>query len=73
MPQLCRHLTAAQHVLLDSEAERLAEGVRLFMPSDILDKTRREKTCTVGLPEVEAVIGISSSDTWSRRCSVYFA
>jgi hypothetical protein len=27
MPQLCHHLTAAQHVLLDLEAERLAEGV----------------------------------------------
>ncbi|KAF7357237.1 CxC2 domain-containing protein [Mycena sanguinolenta] len=42
MPRLRAYLTASQRALFDSETDRNAETVRLFMPSDILDakKTR---------------------------------
>ncbi|KAF8209183.1 hypothetical protein K438DRAFT_1572996 [Mycena galopus ATCC 62051] len=53
MPKLRRFLTATQRELWDSEAERNAEAVRLFMPSDISDRQTRERACAVGLPEVE--------------------
>ncbi|KAJ7510750.1 hypothetical protein B0H11DRAFT_1701190 [Mycena galericulata] len=54
MPNVRRFLTQAQRALWDSETERDAEAVRLFLPSDIADKRKREKACAVGLPEVEA-------------------
>jgi hypothetical protein len=54
MPDLRRFLTAIQRAVWDAEAERDAEAVRLFMPSDILDETKRLRACAVGLAEVEA-------------------
>ncbi|KAJ6542872.1 hypothetical protein B0H19DRAFT_1268077 [Mycena capillaripes] len=54
MPKLHRFISAAQRTLWDSETERNAEEIRLFMPSEISEKNRRAKTCAVGLPEVEA-------------------
>ncbi|KAF7361099.1 CxC2 domain-containing protein [Mycena sanguinolenta] len=54
MPNLRRYLTPTQRAMLDSETDREAEGVRLFMPSDIVEVSKREKACAVGLPEVEA-------------------
>ncbi|KAJ7767527.1 hypothetical protein DFH07DRAFT_769622 [Mycena maculata] len=54
MPNFRMFLTGAQRAQLDSEADRDTEAVRLFLPSDIADKTKRMKACAVGLPEVEA-------------------
>ncbi|KAJ6517558.1 hypothetical protein DFH09DRAFT_1332356 [Mycena vulgaris] len=54
MPNVRKFLTTSQRVQWDGEAERDAETVRLFLPSDIADKKKREKACAVGLPEVEA-------------------
>ncbi|KAJ7315783.1 hypothetical protein DFH08DRAFT_917665 [Mycena albidolilacea] len=53
MPNLRRFLTAAQRSLWDTEPERNAEAIRLFMPSEIADKNRRVRACAVGLPAVE--------------------
>ncbi|KAJ7642541.1 hypothetical protein B0H17DRAFT_1148799 [Mycena rosella] len=49
-----RFLTQSQQVLWDTEADRDAEAIRLFMPSDIADALRWVKACAVGLPAVEA-------------------
>jgi hypothetical protein len=54
MPKLRRFMSQMQRTLWDSETERNAEEIRLFMPSEISEKNRREKACAVGLPEVEA-------------------
>lgn len=54
MPNLRRFLTASQRILWDSEADRDAETVRLFLPSDILDQEKRGHACAEGLPDVEA-------------------
>ncbi|KAJ7493553.1 hypothetical protein FB451DRAFT_1387723 [Mycena latifolia] len=54
MPNVRRFLSQSQCALWDSEAERDAEAVRLFLPSDIADARKREKACAVGLPDVEA-------------------
>jgi hypothetical protein len=59
MPNLCRFLSATQHQIWDSEVKRHAEAVRLFLPSDILDATKRMHACTQGLPGVEADLRIS--------------
>ncbi|KAJ7736387.1 hypothetical protein DFH07DRAFT_753516, partial [Mycena maculata] len=37
------------------------ETIRLFMPSDIADKTKRERACAVGLPEMEAELRIGEA------------
>lgn len=54
MPNVRRFLTASQRAMWDSETERDAEAVRLFMPSDILDNVKRVKACAVGLPDIES-------------------
>jgi hypothetical protein len=54
MPNLRRFLSATQRQIWDSEVERHAEAVRLFLPSDILDATKRMHACAQGLPGVEA-------------------
>ncbi|KAF8146729.1 hypothetical protein K438DRAFT_2092496 [Mycena galopus ATCC 62051] len=56
MPHVRKFLTASQQSLWDSEADREAEAIRLFLPSDITDKTKREKACAEGLPDVEATL-----------------
>ncbi|KAJ7720440.1 hypothetical protein B0H16DRAFT_1474428 [Mycena metata] len=61
MPNVRRFLTATQRALWDTEAEREAEGVRLFMPSEMADKTKRERACAVGLGEVEAELRIGEA------------
>jgi hypothetical protein len=43
-----------QRAVWDVEAERDAEAAHLFMPSDILDGTKRLRACAVGLADVEA-------------------
>ncbi|KAJ7859269.1 hypothetical protein B0H13DRAFT_2356157 [Mycena leptocephala] len=53
MPNLRRFLTMAQHVLWDTEADREAENIHLFMPSDIADRAKRVQACAEGLPSVE--------------------
>ncbi|KAJ7474959.1 hypothetical protein FB451DRAFT_1397828 [Mycena latifolia] len=53
MPNMRRFLTQSQRALWDAEAERDAEAVRLFLPSDIADEKRRQKACAEGLPAVE--------------------
>ncbi|KAJ7855815.1 hypothetical protein B0H13DRAFT_2357656 [Mycena leptocephala] len=53
MPNVRKFLTASQRTLWDSEADREAEAIRLFLPSDIADQTKRIKACAEGLPEVE--------------------
>ncbi|KAJ7441221.1 hypothetical protein FB451DRAFT_982786, partial [Mycena latifolia] len=54
MPNVRRFLSQSQRTLWDSEVERDAEAMHLFMPSDIADAKKREKACAVKLPEVEA-------------------
>ncbi|KAJ7136981.1 hypothetical protein C8R44DRAFT_552414, partial [Mycena epipterygia] len=54
MPNVHRWLSQAQRAIWDSEPDREAEAVRLFMPSDIADKGRRDKACAAGLEAVEA-------------------
>ncbi|KAJ7440834.1 hypothetical protein B0H11DRAFT_2163296 [Mycena galericulata] len=61
MPNLRRFLLQSQLVLWDSETEREAESIRLFMPSDIGDKAKREKACAVGLVEVEAELRLGEA------------
>ncbi|KAJ6549339.1 hypothetical protein B0H10DRAFT_2380877, partial [Mycena sp. CBHHK59/15] len=61
MPNLRRFLTASQRALWDSEMDRNAEAVRLFLPSDISDKTKRENACAMGLPKVEADLRIGEA------------
>ncbi|KAJ7165438.1 hypothetical protein C8R43DRAFT_878439, partial [Mycena crocata] len=54
MPNVRRFLTQSQRALWDSEADRDAEAVRLFLPSDIGDKKQRAKGCAQGLADCEA-------------------
>ncbi|KAJ7866301.1 hypothetical protein B0H13DRAFT_2561520 [Mycena leptocephala] len=54
MPNLRRFLTMAQRALWDTEADREAENIRLFMPSDIADRAKRLRACAEGLPSVES-------------------
>ncbi|KAJ7029322.1 hypothetical protein C8F04DRAFT_1264984 [Mycena alexandri] len=61
MPKVRRFLNATQRALWDSEAEREPEAVRLFMPSEMGDKTKREKACAVGLAEVEAELRVGEA------------
>jgi hypothetical protein len=56
MPNLRRFLSQSQRAMWDSEAERDAEAVRLFMPSDIAERKNREQACAVGLLEVEVAL-----------------
>ncbi|KAF7367657.1 CxC2 domain-containing protein [Mycena sanguinolenta] len=49
-----KFLTQLQRVLWDSDGDRDAEAIRLFLPSDIADSTKRVKACAEGLPEVES-------------------
>ncbi|KAF8174535.1 hypothetical protein K438DRAFT_1908885 [Mycena galopus ATCC 62051] len=61
MPNLRRFLTPTQRAMLESETDRDAEGVRLFMPSDIADRSGREKACAVGLPDVEGELRVGEA------------
>ncbi|KAJ7702934.1 hypothetical protein B0H16DRAFT_1347222 [Mycena metata] len=54
MPKVRRFLNATQRALWDSEGDRDAEAIRLFMPSELADRTKRDKACAVGLAGVEA-------------------
>jgi hypothetical protein len=54
MPNLRRFLTMAQRALWDTEADREAENIHLFMPSDIADRAKCLRACTEGLPSVES-------------------
>ncbi|KAK7005420.1 CxC2 domain-containing protein [Favolaschia claudopus] len=61
MPQLRRFLTPTQRAVFDSEAERDAEAIRLFMPSDLSDNTKRTNACALGLPEAEADLRVGEA------------
>ncbi|KAJ7895592.1 hypothetical protein B0H14DRAFT_3628195 [Mycena olivaceomarginata] len=61
MPNLRQHLMATQRAVMDSEGDRNAEAVRLFMPSDIADRKKRENACALGLPEVEAELRVGEA------------
>ncbi|KAJ7300619.1 hypothetical protein DFH08DRAFT_979519 [Mycena albidolilacea] len=61
MPNLRRFLSATQRQIWDSEVERHTEAIWLFLPSDILDATKRMHTCTQGLPGVEADLRIGEA------------
>ncbi|KAJ6528208.1 hypothetical protein B0H19DRAFT_1275002 [Mycena capillaripes] len=63
MPNVSKFLTATQRALWDSETERNAEAVHLFLPSDILDRAKRVQACAVGLPDVEADLRIDEART----------
>ncbi|KAJ7121758.1 hypothetical protein C8R43DRAFT_1136439 [Mycena crocata] len=54
MPNVRRFLTQGQRALWDGEADREAETMRLFLPSDIGDKKMRAKGCAEGLADCEA-------------------
>ncbi|KAJ7184060.1 hypothetical protein C8R46DRAFT_1026074 [Mycena filopes] len=53
MPKLRRYLTASQRAIWDAD-ERQPEETRLFMPSDISSRAKREQACAPGLDGVEA-------------------
>ncbi|KAJ7306865.1 hypothetical protein DFH08DRAFT_720597 [Mycena albidolilacea] len=61
MPQLRRFLTPTQQAMWDSETQRDAETIRLFMPSEISDADKRNKACAIGLADVEAELRIGES------------
>ncbi|KAF8174368.1 hypothetical protein K438DRAFT_1980398 [Mycena galopus ATCC 62051] len=61
MPNVRKFLSESQRATWDSEADRDAEGVRLLMPSDILDKKNRLDACAIGLPSVEAELRIGEA------------
>ncbi|KAF8148323.1 hypothetical protein K438DRAFT_1625581 [Mycena galopus ATCC 62051] len=61
MPKLRRFMSSVQQTLWDSETERNAEEIRLFMPSEISEKSRRAKACAMGLPEVEADLRVGEA------------
>jgi hypothetical protein len=61
MPNLRRFLTAVQRAIWDSETERNAEAIRLFMPSEIADNTKRVKACAVGLPAAEEELRVGEA------------
>jgi hypothetical protein len=61
MPNLRQYLTATQRQLWDTEASVNVEAVCLFMPSDILDKTKCGKACALGLPEMEAELRVGEA------------
>jgi hypothetical protein len=61
MPKVRQYLTASQRAIWDAEAERNAEAVRLFMPSDILDGGKRRLACALDLPEVEAELRVGEA------------
>ncbi|KAJ6479819.1 hypothetical protein C8R45DRAFT_1054444 [Mycena sanguinolenta] len=61
MPNIRKYLTATQHTQWDSESDRNAEGIRLFLPSDISSRVNREKACVVGLAEVEADLRVGEA------------
>ncbi|KAF7331140.1 CxC2 domain-containing protein [Mycena sanguinolenta] len=54
MPHVRKYLTLSQQAQWDSDSEKDAEAIRLFLPSDIADKRMRVKACAEGLPEVES-------------------
>ncbi|KAJ7908415.1 hypothetical protein B0H13DRAFT_2331399 [Mycena leptocephala] len=54
MPNLRCFLTMAQQVLWDTEADREAESIRLFLPSDIVDPAKHVRACPEGLPTIES-------------------
>ncbi|KAF8162287.1 hypothetical protein K438DRAFT_1775989 [Mycena galopus ATCC 62051] len=54
MPNVRRFLTQSQRALWDADGDRDAEAIRLFLPSDIADSTKRVKACAEGLLEVES-------------------
>ncbi|KAJ7763723.1 hypothetical protein B0H16DRAFT_1661737 [Mycena metata] len=54
MPHVRKYLTQSQKTLWDTEADRDAEAIRLFLPSDITDSAKRVKACATGLIEVES-------------------
>ncbi|KAJ7754658.1 hypothetical protein DFH07DRAFT_868558 [Mycena maculata] len=53
MPHLRRYMTVVQRASLDTEGERLAEEVRVFLPSSILEASKRSKACATGLAAIE--------------------
>ncbi|KAJ7034185.1 hypothetical protein C8F04DRAFT_1183471 [Mycena alexandri] len=61
IPKVRRFLNATQRALWDSEADREAEAVRLFMPSELADSTKRTNACAVGLVEVETELRIGEA------------
>ncbi|KAJ6451151.1 hypothetical protein C8R45DRAFT_848553 [Mycena sanguinolenta] len=56
MPHVRKYLTASQQALWDADGDQDAEGIRLFLPSEITDKTKRVKACAEGLPDIEATL-----------------
>jgi hypothetical protein len=61
MPSLRSFLTPSQRQMWDSETDRAAEAVRLFMLSDMLDGKKRVRACAVGLPAVEADLRVGEA------------
>ncbi|KAF7356785.1 hypothetical protein MVEN_01013800 [Mycena venus] len=61
MPRLRKYLTASQRTLFNSETDRNAEAVRLFMPLDILDSKKHVSACAVGLLDVEADLQVGEA------------
>lgn len=53
MPHLRRYLTPTQRGLIDTECDRPAEDIRLFLPAAINDATKRTKACAEGLAGIE--------------------
>ncbi|KAF8193468.1 hypothetical protein K438DRAFT_1969370 [Mycena galopus ATCC 62051] len=58
---LTRRLRAFRKMQLRCLGFRGGEAVRLFMPSELLDKTKRVNACALGLPEVEAELRVGEA------------
>ncbi|KAJ7025446.1 hypothetical protein C8F04DRAFT_1212864 [Mycena alexandri] len=54
MPHVRKYLTQSQKVLWDTDGDRNAEAICLFLPSDIADGAKRVKACAEGLVDVES-------------------
>ncbi|KAJ7483686.1 hypothetical protein B0H11DRAFT_1914569 [Mycena galericulata] len=61
MPNVRRFLTPSQREVWDTEPDREAEAIRLFMPSDIADKVKRTKACAAGLADVEGELRVGEA------------
>ncbi|KAJ7242525.1 hypothetical protein C8J57DRAFT_1526216 [Mycena rebaudengoi] len=56
MPNIRAFMTLAQQTMWDGEGGNVAEAIRLFMPSDLTEGSKRNGACAAGLTEVEAVL-----------------
>ncbi|KAJ7808914.1 hypothetical protein B0H13DRAFT_2385568 [Mycena leptocephala] len=74
MPNLRRFLTMVQRALWDTEADCEAESIRLFLPSDIADRTKRnwtgQRALTRGPGILNTLLRLLDHGPWERKLQV---